>query len=276
MTALTENRARFVRGTPRLGAITGASSEEFYEGQLVCSKDATGLVVVEGSATAGLIFAGVCTRRVSTGASNGLPVPFEFGHEEWFPGTFGATDVGKNAVLVDDNTIGGASVGPVPAADVAVKRAADGAANTATAETSIFRVPGLCQLAAAYFCPDAALTADAANNATITVSKYTSAGGAKTAVASLVTDVAGGDWTAWAPKALTVAAGGASIAAGSNVTYEITKGGTGVVVPAGTLVLVFRAAGTEIRVGEVKELETKSGTAGAWISVAVYAEETAS
>lgn len=103
MTALAANRARYTRGkAPRKGEATGADSKEFYEGQLV-SYNTSGKIV-PASDTAGERIAGVCTKRMTTGASNTLKVPFEFGHEEWFPGS-GATaaDLKANVCVADDN-----------------------------------------------------------------------------------------------------------------------------------------------------------------------------
>lgn len=114
------------------------------------------------------------------------------------------------------------------------QRAADGAANTTTAETAIGFLYTATTLVAARIVPTAALTADNTNNAVFTLAKYTSAGATKTTVASLTTNVASGDWVAFAPKAMTLAGSGApTIAAGSSISLEVAKGGSG--VQAGTL-----------------------------------------
>lgn len=105
MTALTDNRERFVRGkTPIKGYGVAVDSDEFYEGGLV-SYNGAGRIA-PSSDTAGHRIAGVCTQRLTTGASNTLLVEFEFGHEEWFPhSAIVAADVGGNCVVVDDDTV---------------------------------------------------------------------------------------------------------------------------------------------------------------------------
>lgn len=110
-----------------------------------------------------------------------------------------------------------------------VKTAADGAAGTTTSETIMGRcAAGLPIGHTLYLSPQAALTADNTNNATITISKRT-AGASKTTVATLTTNVASGNWVAFTPIAipLTVA-----VAAGDTLQYEIAKAASGVVVPA--------------------------------------------
>lgn len=117
------------------------------------------------------------------------------------------------------------------------KTGADGAAATATAETTVGRVGSAFQLGAVHIVPGAALTADPTNNATITVFKRT-AGGAATAVAVGVTAASGanatGSWTAWVSVPMTLVSG-AFVSAGDVLTVSITKGGSGVVVPQGTI-----------------------------------------
>jgi len=117
------------------------------------------------------------------------------------------------------------------------KTAADGAAATATAETVIGTVGSASGFAigSCVFAPAAALTGDNTNNAVITVAKRTAATpGTPVTIASLTTNVAAGNWTAWKAVSLTVAAG-AFVSPGDVLTIAITKGGTGVVVPQGQL-----------------------------------------
>lgn len=106
MAALSANRTRYVRGpAPRVGDGVGVDSDEFYEGQLV-SYNTSGKIVPSTDA-AGERVAGVCTKRISTGASNTLRIPFEFDHEEWFPGASAtAADLNANVCVTDDNTYG--------------------------------------------------------------------------------------------------------------------------------------------------------------------------
>lgn len=128
------------------------------------------------------------------------------------------------------------------------KTAADGAAGNATAETVIGRAAFALPIGHTfYFNPAAALTADNTNNAVITISKRTGGGGAVT-VATLTTNVAAGNWTAWTAVPIVSTA---AVAVGDVLTITITKGGTGVVVPAGVLTAsgqmdIPAAAGTAI------------------------------
>lgn len=115
------------------------------------------------------------------------------------------------------------------------KDAADGAAATATAEQAFALVTHAGTLLEFSVLPSAALTADAANNATITIRRRPAADPATPqTLATLVTDVAGGSWVAWTKKAFTLA--NTALLAGDVLTVQITKGGTGVVVPAGDFV----------------------------------------
>jgi hypothetical protein len=119
-----------------------------------------------------------------------------------------------------------------------LKTAADGAASTATSEVPVGMARRSSRVLAAYFVPAASLTADNTNNATIIVSKRAAGGGSKTTVASATTAITGtGNFTAWVPVPLTVVSADATVTALSQLSFEITKGGTGVVVPIGKLVV---------------------------------------
>lgn len=124
-----------------------------------------------------------------------------------------------------------------------VARAVDGAASTTTAEIAVGVSPRAGKLFRAYYLPSAGLTAHDTTYATITVSRYTAAGGSKTTIASMTTKITGGsgDWVAFVPEALTLAAD-VALEAGAIITYEIAKASTGVAVPAGSLVLVVSDA----------------------------------
>lgn len=115
------------------------------------------------------------------------------------------------------------------------KTAADGAASTATAYTAgpQIAVPRACRILGAKIVPAGAATADATNNAVITVSKGDGAGGAAVTMATYTSDVAGGSLAAGVIKAMTVTSTLANtrIPAGGVLGFTITKGGTGVVVP---------------------------------------------
>ena len=121
-------------------------------------------------------------------------------------------------------------------------KAADGAANTTTAENSLGAVFEAGTLVDAFVIPDAALTADDTNHAVITISKRDSAGANKTTVATITTNVASGNWVQFARKALTLS--NTTIAAGSSFTYEISKPGTGVQLPALRIGLVVDQTAT--------------------------------
>lgn len=105
MTALAANRERFTRGRmPTRGSGVGASSKEFYEGQLVAF-DTSGKIAPAAD-TAGFRIAGVALKRQTTGGSNTVEVEFEWGHEEWFPSTGPtAADLQSHAMVSDDNNV---------------------------------------------------------------------------------------------------------------------------------------------------------------------------
>ncbi len=120
------------------------------------------------------------------------------------------------------------------------KAAADGMASTTTAETftgtTVGNVKG--KLLAAYATVTATgITGDNTNNATITISKRDSAAANKTTIATVTTNVATGNFTIGAPKAMTISNN--AVDALSGFTYEIAKGGSGVVVPPTVFTLVF-------------------------------------
>lgn len=131
------------------------------------------------------------------------------------------------------------------------KPAADGAAGTATAETPFYRHP-LVQSGSPLativdklsikdikYTPGAALTADNANYATITIRKRSALGADLGVVASVTTQITGsGNWTAWVAVNLALANSSDStvdMAPGDILTVQITKTGSGVVVPLGEL-----------------------------------------
>lgn len=124
------------------------------------------------------------------------------------------------------------------------KLAADGAAGTATAESPFTRaVTYDRRVKSIVYAPGAALTANNANYATLRVRKRTAAGADGGIIASLTTQITGtGDWVAFVVKALTLDTSldsNLDLLAGELLTFEITKTGTGVVVPLGMLQAVF-------------------------------------
>lgn len=188
---------------------------------------------------------------------------------EWYSNDVGggavlATDVGKVVYFLDDQTVtitptGRSIAGIVWSVDtlngVAVQKLAfaslqsgdrvavylkvadDAGASTATAESLFYRAPKKSTVLAVHYGPSAALTADNANNATLTLRKRDGAGGAALSVAAATTNVAGtGSWSAFQGVSLGTVSNTA-LEAGNVLTFEISKAGTGVVVPRGTLVV---------------------------------------
>lgn len=86
-----------------------------------------------------------------------------------------------------------------------------------------------------YIATTGGITADATNNATVTVKWRDSAAANPVTVAAYTSDVAGGSVTQGAPKAFTLTAANVVVAAGGSLTLTIAKGGSGVVVRAGTI-----------------------------------------
>lgn len=132
------------------------------------------------------------------------------------------------------------------------KAAADGAAGTTTAENMLGRMPFAGVVSSVHYCPDAALVADNANYATLIVWKRNAAGGAQVKVAEVTTQIAGGsgNWVQFAPVNVPIVAG--AVVADDGILFQITKTGTGVVVPAGTLAIRYSdLRGLDLISGEV-------------------------
>lgn len=91
-----------------------------------------------------------------------------------------------------------------------------------------FYVKKACRVKAVHLVAATTLAAHAANNITATVSKRDGAGGAATVIGSRVTDVAGGDLTAFTPAAVTLVttAGVTDLAVGNVVTFKTADNGT--------------------------------------------------
>lgn len=122
------------------------------------------------------------------------------------------------------------------------KTAADGAAATATTEFPFIVAPFAGRVAKLVAAPGAAgLTANDTNFATVILSKRTAAlPGTAVPVAQFTTQTTGqaqgtGTWTAWLGAYGPAAGILATFAQGDELTLQITKGGTGVVVPIMTL-----------------------------------------
>jgi hypothetical protein len=126
-----------------------------------------------------------------------------------------------------------------------IKATADAMASTTTAETWVTDglLDGACRLYKAFLvCTGAGITADAANNAAVTVSKRDSAGANKTTLLTFTTNIAFGNVTQNVPKSLAAAVSASTavdVTALSTLTWEVAKNGTGVVVPVSFMVLYF-------------------------------------
>lgn len=119
-----------------------------------------------------------------------------------------------------------------PAVDSAAADVTDAYEATADEQSDVQYFPLAFTVTSAKLMPFAALTADASNYATVTVEYDDGAGGSDTAVATLVTDVAGGSWVAGTAKTMTLTSSApVNIPAGSYVHFSIAKAGTGVAVP---------------------------------------------
>jgi hypothetical protein len=121
------------------------------------------------------------------------------------------------------------------------KAAADGMASTTTTDTLVwmnpYTVPVYLQSAEAV-ATGAGITADVSNNATITFRTRDGVGGASAAALTIVTDVAGGNWTQNQRKAITTQTiANLAVPVGGQITFSIAKGGTGVVVPVSKFII---------------------------------------
>ncbi len=105
-----------------------------------------------------------------------------------------------------------------------------------------FKAPFAFQVVEAVVCPGAALTAADATANTYTLGKADGAGGGSTAIATLVTTLAGGNWVADTFKPMTLSATFANtlVARGQIVTLKKTHLSTGTVTPASTLAIKIR------------------------------------
>jgi hypothetical protein len=132
---------------------------------------------------------------------------------------------------------------------VLTKPAADAMAADTTAYTAAFQMTMRCagKVLGARIQPQAALTANASNNATINVVSADGAGGAAVVAASYTSDVAGGSLAAGVRKALTLSATAANTryAVDQVLSFNIAKTGTGVVVPILSISVDVEEEGTD-------------------------------
>lgn len=106
---------------------------------------------------------------------------------------------------------------------------------------SSFKVPFAMVIREAVILPGAGLTASAADYNTFTLAKADGAGGAATTMATLLTDVAGGDWVADVFKPMTNGTLAArTLTEGQLVTLKKTYAASGTVTPASTLIIRYR------------------------------------
>lgn len=120
------------------------------------------------------------------------------------------------------------------------KAAIDAMATDVTAADYFYNVKDACELVAVAYIPATAAALNASNFATIIVNKHDGAGGAGTVAAqgdSSATAFAVGVPFKLNPSA-TVA--NRQFAAGTVASFQITKTGTGVATPRGTLIATFR------------------------------------
>lgn len=117
------------------------------------------------------------------------------------------------------------------------------AADAMAADTSTVwecKVPYTIEVVSATICPHAALTAHDTNNAVLTLGKADGAGGGSTAISTLTTNTTSGNWVADTFKEMTITAANKRVTDGQIMTLKITKGGTGVVVPASSVTIRCR------------------------------------
>lgn len=125
--------------------------------------------------------------------------------------------------------------------EVYTKAAVDAMASDVTAAQYFYRVPRDCDLVDAYYLTGGTIAAAAANTATIICNKHDGAGGAGTASFSRQT-ITGNSVAAGVPFALTASVTAADLimTAGQVLSFQITKQASGVVVPAGVMIVRMR------------------------------------
>jgi hypothetical protein len=159
----------------------------------------------------------------------------------WKPTDKGWLKVGNNSQLSNLN-LGGNSTHYVSF----IKPAADGAANTVMLETPIFQTAVDITIQSIVFIPAAALTADNTNYAIFNIARRSTPVSEFDYVVRAQTTIpptapsSTGNFTQFVPvNFLPLAV--TELAAGDQLTLEISKVGSGVVVPAGTLQIEYTA-----------------------------------
>ena len=114
---------------------------------------------------------------------------------------------------------------------------------TVTPEVCFFCVPESGEIQSIRYCPSGPLIANDTKYATISVYSRDSSGGSQTLLGSADTTTTGtGDWTAFSPVIIPVS--NPSILIGESFSIEITKTGSGVRVPEGSLVVCYQVGET--------------------------------
>jgi hypothetical protein len=120
---------------------------------------------------------------------------------------------------------------------ICIAVSADAAASTTTAETTVHVCTGATTITGAWIHPTGAVTASDTLYATLTLKNGDGAGAARTTIATLVTNVAGGSWVAFTKKDMGAITNGVVPAQGI-VTLTIAKASTGTQLPAFMIELV--------------------------------------
>ena len=128
-----------------------------------------------------------------------------------------------------------------------LKKAADAMAADATTQAVFGAARRRAKVKAIYYVTDAALTAHDTNFASLIVQKLTAAGATAVTLGTAATTLTAGTGS-WVAKTvisftLSTVAGALVLEALAPLTFGITKGGSGVVVPAGQLIVVLEPAG---------------------------------
>lgn len=105
-----------------------------------------------------------------------------------------------------------------------------------------FKAPFAFEVVDSVVCPGGALTAADATANTYTLAKADGAGGSATTIATLVTNLAGGNWVADTFKTMTLSTTAANrlVARGQIVTLKKTHLSTGTVTPASSCTVKIR------------------------------------
>lgn len=125
-----------------------------------------------------------------------------------------------------------------PSTSIRYLHTGDSAASDTLAERAFARLPAASTVTAIKLTPTGAATASDTTYATIVVGWRDGAGGAKSTLATLTTQVAGGSWVAFTTKDMGTVTN-AVIAAGGVLTVSIAKASTGVQLPSFVIEPVF-------------------------------------